>query len=81
MKKFKAKNENEKLHNAKDFEVLFLEYLEVMDEFDVAVRNSMSRMKQLRYVVDQGMDEHPEVCRRVYREYEAIKKRRIKKKV
>lgn len=73
MAKFKATTEDQKLLNEDQFREVFMEYLEVMDSFDATIKNQMERMKSLRYHVDTGVDEHPELCKKLFREYEELK--------
>jgi len=73
MSRFKAKTEQQKLLNKEQFKEVFLEYLIVLDEFDAELRNRMERVKSLRYLVDQSLEEHPDLAHSMYQEYEANK--------
>ena len=79
-KKFKAQKDSQKLLSESQFEEIFMEYLYLMDEFDAYTRNHLSRMKLIRYHVDQGIDEHPELVKRLYRVYEDQKVAKHRKK-
>ena len=90
MKKFKAQTRksnafedqalaqgNQKMLNEEQFRAVFMEYLRYLDEFDAQVRNHLGRMSSLRYHVDIGLEEHPELCKMLYKKHEeqkAIKK-------
>jgi hypothetical protein len=73
MKRFVGKTEAEKLLNEEQFSAVFMEYLQCLDEFDAQVLNQLNRMKSLRYHVDIGLEEHPELCRMLYKKHEEQK--------
>ncbi|NVK66842.1 MAG: hypothetical protein HWE22_19775 [Flavobacteriales bacterium] len=75
-RRFVAQTEEQKLLNEQQFSEVFLEYLQILDDFDASIRNQMQRMKSIRYHVDHGIEEHPDLCKRLYREFEEQKQKK-----
>jgi hypothetical protein len=73
MKKSKPTAPEHKLLNEEQFAEVFLKYLRLVDELDAFTRNNMDQIKSIRYHVDIGLEEHPDLCRQLYRKYEAEK--------
>jgi len=77
MKRFVGKTEAEKLLNEEQFSAVFSEYLQVLDDFDTQMLQSIEKLDSLRYHVEIGLEEHPELSKKLYKKHEeqkAIKK-------
>jgi len=73
MKKFKAEREEQKLLNEEQFSAVFSEYLQVLDEFDTQMLQSIDKLDSLRYHVEIGLEEHAELSKKLYKKHEEEK--------